>query len=160
MPVIERSIVINAPVEKIFKIEDDPRRLPEYLPGIVEVTDYDRTPDRIGERSRYVYKAMGMRFEGRATLKEREENKRLVSALEGGIEGTQTNTYEPEGDATEGDATEGDATGDATKVTWRLEYTMKGGILGSIINKLFVEGQNEKNAERGLENLKGLCESS
>ena len=146
MPVIERSIVINAPVEKIFKIEDDPRRLPEYLPGIVEVTDYDRTPDRIGERSRYVYKAMGMRFEGRATLKEREENKRLVSALEGGIEGTQTNTYEPEGDA--------------TKVTWRLEYTMKGGILGSIINKLFVEGQNEKNAERGLENLKGLCESS
>ena len=151
MPVIERSIVINAPVEKIFKIEDDPRRLPEYLPGIVEVTDYDRTPDRIGERSRYVYKAMGMRFEGRATLKEREENKRLVSALEGGIEGTQTNTYEPEGDATEGDA---------TKVTWRLEYTMKGGILGSIINKLFVEGQNEKNAERGLENLKGLCESS
>ena len=39
MPVLETSIVINAPVEKVFAIEDDPKRLPEYLPGIVEIAE-------------------------------------------------------------------------------------------------------------------------
>ena len=145
MPVLESSIVINAPVEKVFAIEDDPKRLPEYLPGIAEIAEYERTPERIGETSTYVYKAMGMRFRGGATLLERDENKRIITKIEGGVEGTNTNTYEQEGEG--------------TRVTWHLDYRKKGGILGSIINKLFVERQNERNAAQGLENLKSLCES-
>ena len=130
MPIIERSIVINAPAEKIFAVEDDPTRLPEYLPGLVRIADYQQTPERIGESARYTYAVLGLRFTGKGTLLEREENKRIVTKIEGGIGGTQTTEYESQGNS--------------TKVTWRLDYTMKGGILGKAANSLLVERMNEK----------------
>ena len=95
---------------------------------------------------RFTYTVLGLRFTGKGTLLEREANKNIVVKLEGGISSTQTTTYQPQDDA--------------TKVTWRFDYTMKSGILGKAVNRLLVERMNEKNAERGLENLKMLCEGS
>ena len=145
MPVTERSIVINAPVEKVFAVIDDLRRVPEYMHGVVRTADIKQTPRRIGDTMRLTYSVMGLRFPMKATVLEREENKRGVIKMEGGMNGTITGTYEPQGSA--------------TKVTWRFDYTMKGGILGKAVNALLVERMNERNAEVSLENLKMICEA-
>ena len=146
MPVIEKSIVINAPAERVFAIVDDPNRLPDYMVGIVRVADVVQTPVRIGDSMRFTYAVIGLRFPGKATILDWEQNSRVVAKLEGGIGGTYTVTLRPQSNA--------------TRATWRFDYTMKGGILGKAVNALLVERINEKNAERGLENLKMLCEAT
>ena len=100
----------------------------------------------IGDSARYTYTALGLRFTVKFTVMGWEKHKRTVGRLEGGIGGTLTNTYERQGNG--------------TKVTWRMEYTMKAGILGKAVNRLLVERMNEKNMERSLENLKMLCEGA
>ena len=110
MPVVEASIVINAPVERVFDLMDDPQRVVEYVPGIVRVSDFDRTPQRVGDSARVTYSVLGLRF--------------------------------------------------PTRVTWHIDYTMKGGILGKAVNALLVQRLNEKNVERSLENLKLICEAA
>jgi len=37
--VIEKSIVIHAPVKKVFELLDDPHRIPEYSPSVSRVED-------------------------------------------------------------------------------------------------------------------------
>ena len=143
MAIIERSVIINAPVEKVFAVEDDPKRLHEYMPGIVRMTDIVETPNHVGKSARFTYSVLGLRFPGKFSITQWEKNKRIVARLEGGVGGVLTNTYE--------------AQGRGTKVTWRMDYTMKAGILGKAMNRLLVERMNEKNMERGLENLKMLC---
>ncbi|MFQ5933167.1 MAG: SRPBCC family protein [Dehalococcoidia bacterium] len=145
MPVVEKSITIRAPVEKVFAVVDDPNRLQEYMVGITRTTDIVRTSGRIGDSVRFTYSVMGLRFPGKATTLEWKENQRIVVRLEGGIGGTFTATLQPEGAS--------------TRVNWHFDYTMRGGILGKAANALLVERMNERNVERGLENLKMLCEA-
>ncbi len=50
--------------------------------------------------------------------------------------------------------------GRATHVNLRIQYHMKGGLLGQAIDSLVIERLNEKNAEHFLENLKILGEAA
>ena len=43
MPVVENSIVINAPVEKVFGTIDDAQRFPEYFAGVIRVSEVNQT---------------------------------------------------------------------------------------------------------------------
>ena len=52
------------------------------------------------------------------------------------------------------------AYGGFTRVSWHIDYTMKGGILGKAVNTLVVEWINRRNAERALRNLKHVCEAA
>ena len=146
MPLVEKSILINAPVGKVFAAHDDPRRVPEYMPAMVRVADIVRTRRRIGDSQRLTYSVLGLRFPTKMTIQEWEKDRRMVVKLGGGLNGTFTATYEPQGGA--------------TKVTWRIDYTLKPRILDKAMNLPLAEGMNEKNVERGLENLKMICESS
>ena len=49
--------------------------------------------------------------------------------------------------------------GDVTQVMLSLTYTVPGSFLGAAFNKLVIEGQNEKDTEAELANLKRLSES-
>ncbi|MBI4337384.1 MAG: SRPBCC family protein [Chloroflexi bacterium] len=145
MPLIERTTFVDAPVERVFAILDDPMRTPEYAVGLVGVEDAMRTPERVGDSFRFTYSVMGLRFPGKLTVQEWEKDKRVVLRMEGAMPGTTTLTCEP--------------FASGTRVTWSIDYTMKGGILGRALNRLLVERMNEKNHERSLENLKLLCEA-
>ena len=35
MPTVEASIVINASVDEVFAVMDDPQRVKEYMPGLL-----------------------------------------------------------------------------------------------------------------------------
>ena len=44
-------------------------------------------------------------------------------------------------------------------MTWRIDYAPKWGIVGKILDVLFMKRMNENNSERTLANLKRLSES-
>ena len=110
------------------------------------MTDIVYTDERVGDTARLTYSSLGLRFPMTMTVVDHDKPKKLALEMQGGMRGTMTFSLEPQGDA--------------TKFTWRIDYTMKGGILGKAIDSLLVERMNEKNAERSLENLKMLCEAT
>ena len=144
MPNLERSITIDAPVEKVFDLVDDAKRLPEWMPGVIRVADVVRTQSRVGDTSKTTFSVLGMRFPTKVSLVQWEKNKTYVEKMEGSLPGTFATHFETDEQG--------------TRVTFTIDYTITMGVLGKLMNRLLFERMNEKTAEQGLENLKLLCE--
>jgi uncharacterized membrane protein len=54
MPTVEGSVVIQAPIDRVFAAVTDPKRAPEWTPRIIEVTDISPYPAREGTTWRQV----------------------------------------------------------------------------------------------------------
>lgn len=143
MAKIERTITVNAPVEKIFAYIADPTFQPEWLPGIVEVRDVIQTKEGVGSHHRWVYKMAGMRFEGESTTTEYIPNQRIVSQTKGGINSTWAWTFEPH---------DGE-----TKLKVVVEYTVPVPVLGKLAEALVLK-QNEREADLAMANIKAKME--
>ena len=143
MAKLEKTITINAPVEKIFNYISEPTNLPEFWPSLGEVTDVQRLPNG-GHSNRWVYKMAGMRFEGTSEDTERVVNQRLVSKTKGGVESTQTWTFQPEAGG--------------TKVTFAVEYTVPIPVLGKLAEGIIVK-MNDREGDLILANLKARMEA-
>ncbi len=144
MAKIEKSIIIDAPVEKVFEFMVDPANLPEIWPSLVEVKDVKQTPEGVGSSYRWVYKMAGMRFEGETETIEYVPNQKVVVKDKGGIEATRTVTFQPENGG--------------TKYTTSAEYTVPIPLLGKLA-EAFILRQNEHEADMVLANLKDRMES-
>jgi uncharacterized membrane protein len=143
MTTVERSVLINAPVDAIQAIMDDARRLPEWYAGIEQAKPDDVFPEP-GGKVEMVYKAAGVTFTITQTSVERVPGQSGVNQMEGMITGTNTSTFTPEGEG--------------TRVTMRFEYEMPGGGIGKVVDRLLVERMNTQNLEKSLKNLKALVE--
>lgn len=125
MAKVEKTITINAPVEKVFGYIRETANLPEIWPNLKEVKDVRRLPNG-GASFRWVYIMAGMRFEGTSQDAEFVPNQRIVSKTKGGIESTLTWTFQPEAGG--------------TKVILEAEYTVPipllGKLAGTVIAKL------------------------
>ena len=145
MPVIRKSIDINASLEKVFTILDDPERIQEYGVGVTRVSDFNQTPQRVGDTGRITYSALGLRFPMKFTVTAHEHNAKISLSMEGGMTGTMNWEVTPQGSGT------------AAAVT--IDYRMRGGILGKAFDVLLVERMNDRNATRMMENLKMISEA-
>ncbi len=145
MATIHKSIDIDAPAERVFEVLTDPKRLPEYAPGLVSVEDIQQTEQHLGDSFRATYAVLGLHFPMIFTATEYEQPTRLTTRFEGGMKGTWTWMLVPREKR--------------THLTTVMEYEMAGGILGKAMNAVLVERMNEKNAERLLENLKLVSEA-
>ena len=143
MAKIEKTITINAPVEKVFGYVSEPTNLPEIWPSMVEVTDVQPLPNG-GKSYRWVYKMAGMRLEGTSEHTEYVANERIVSKSKGGIESTITWMFQPEAGG--------------TKVTTQAEYTVPIPVLGKLAEAFIVKA-NEREGELILANLKARMEA-
>lgn len=117
MAKIERTVTINAPVEKIFNYVNDSSNLLEIWPSLVEVKDVQWLPNG-GTRLRFVYEMAGMRFEGTSEDIECVANQRIVNKTGGGIESTMTWKFQRGGGGTE--------------VTLEAEYTVPIPLVGKL----------------------------
>lgn len=83
MITIEKSIVVDAPVEQVFAYIVDPTHMPEYTPGGGDVKDIRRLPD-----GRYTYtevsKFLGLHSETKCEQVEVVPNERIVEKEKGG----------------------------------------------------------------------------
>jgi len=85
MSKIEKSITIDAPVKKVFEYASNAELMPEWLPGMVEVKDVNRTEEGVGSTNKWVYKMAGMRFEGETVTEEYVPEKKIVTRSKGDV---------------------------------------------------------------------------
>jgi len=143
MAKVERSITINAPVEKVFGYIGEPTNLPEIWPSIVEIKDVQPLPSG-GHSYRTEYKMAGMRFESTGEDTEWVANQRIVSKNSNGLEATVTWVFQPEAGG--------------TKLTFEVEYTVPIPLLSKLA-EAFIVKVNEREAELLLANLKDRLEA-
>lgn len=143
MASLERSVFINASPEEIDDVSLDAARWPEWYPGVVEAVP-DRVFPELGGVVEVVYKAAGTTFNLTFTVTEYDPRHSIAYELEGMITGISRYHYAPEGDG--------------TWLTSNYDYSLPGGVLGKIADKMGVERMNAKNLENSLENLKSLIE--
>ena len=141
---VSKSIVIKAPVEKIFSYMGDARSNLEWLPGITEISDIREAPGHVGTRFRWAYKMAGLRFEGETTLVEYVANSRMVTEGKGGITSRWQFDYTP--------------VPGGTRLDVVVEYTVPVPVLGKLAEAA-IRGQNEREAELALSNVKAKMES-
>jgi uncharacterized protein YndB with AHSA1/START domain len=140
---VEKTISINAPVEKVFAYVDDPTNLLEIWPSLVDVKDVERLPSG-GSKFRWTYKMAGVRIEGVAEAVEYIINRRIVSESEGGVSSTIIWAFEPEDGG--------------TKVTNVVDYTVHLPVLRKLAESFLVR-VNENEGEVLLANLKARMEA-
>jgi uncharacterized membrane protein len=143
MSKLEKSITINAPVEKVFDYINNQTNLPEIWPSLIELTDMKPLPNG-GWSNRWKYKMAGMHLSGTSEDIEHVANQRIVSKTKGGVDSTQTWTFQPEDGG--------------TKVTFAVEYTIPIPVLGKLAEAVIVK-MNEQEGKTILENLKGIMEA-
>lgn len=142
MTVIQKSTTINAPAEKVFDILDNMELQTELNPNL-KILSYSPSPVG-GNNTKWEYKMAGMKLNGETIVREYTRPTHEVFDSKGGIDSRWEWTLTSQGASTE--------------VSLKLEYTMPGSFLGAAFNKLVVEGQNEKDIEGQLANLKRLSE--
>jgi hypothetical protein len=143
MASLEKSVFINASPDEIDEVSLDAAGWPEWYPGVEEAVPDDVFPE-LGGVVEVVYKAGGSTFNLTFTVIEYQPHQSIAYELEGMITGTSRYHYTPEGDG--------------TWLTSNYDYSLPGGILGKIADKMVVERMNAKNLEDSLGNLKDLVE--
>jgi uncharacterized membrane protein len=142
MEKVEKTITISAPVEKVFNFIDGGVNLPEIWPSLVEVTDVKRLPNG-GHTDKFVYKMAGIKLKGASEDIEYVPNQRIVTKTTGGAESTQTWQFEP--------------AGGETKVTFTAEYIVPIPVLGKLAEAVIVK-MNDREGDLVLANLKARME--
>ncbi|NIS79292.1 MAG: hypothetical protein GTO14_03520 [Anaerolineales bacterium] len=143
MAKIDRTVTINAPVEKVFQFIEEPTNFPEVWPSMVAVKDVEPLPTG-GRRFSWVYKMAGLSLEGASETTEYVENQRLVSETKGGIQSKFVWSFAPEGEG--------------TKLHVDIEYTVPVPVLGKLAEGVIVK-MNEREAGILLANIKDRLEA-
>jgi len=143
METFEKSIIINAPVEKVFEYIDNPLNDPEWMIGMMEVHEVEGLPG-VGRHFHWTFKMVGIPLKGQSTTMEHVPNRRTVTESQGGVSSTWAADVEPEGDG--------------TKLTMKVEYTIPIPVLGKLAEHL-ISKQNQRNLESSMENIKHMLEA-
>jgi carbon monoxide dehydrogenase subunit G len=89
------DVWIDAPVERVFEFMDEPANQAAVTPSLA-VADRIERLDNGGNRARYVYRMVGVRFEGEVRASRYEPPERIVYDLVGDLTGTITWTFAAE----------------------------------------------------------------
>ena len=141
MAKVERSMLIKAPVEKVFAYVSDPANEMEWLPGITDIRDI--TGQGVGKRYGFTYKLFGLPLKGQSEVVELVPNQRYVTKSTGGIQSTFTWTFKPEAGG--------------TRLSVVVEYTIPVPVLGKVGERLAL-GQVEREADMAAANIKARME--
>ena len=145
---IEKSIVIEAPVEKVFDFVTDFDNFVKTSPPEMEMTvlSRDKGPDRVGFKAKVRAKAGGQVLEMEMENTELVKNKRHVVRQKGGAlkKMEATDLFEP--------------TEKGTKWTAIMEYELPYSLLGKVVDKLKVRKDIEKGMDYTVKKTKELIE--
>ena len=141
MAKVERSILINAPVEKVFSYISDPNNELESIPSITDIRDV--TGEGVGRKWGWSYKMVGFNLKGESEVTEYIPNQRLVTKSKGGIVSTWTYTFNPENGG--------------TRMNVVVEYTIPIPVLGKVGERM-VLNRTEREADLAMTNTKESLE--
>jgi uncharacterized membrane protein len=143
MALVERDIVINAPMDAIYSFGAVPDNLPQWYVGITAVNADGVWPE-VGGQVGVTYHASGIDFELTLTVLTHDPPTEFSFQMDGMVTGTSTWRYTDEGGG--------------THAFVAFDYDLPGGVLGQMADKLVVEQMNIENGEQSLSNLKAICE--
>jgi len=142
MAIIHKSILIHAPVDKVFHYLTDPRNMPEIWPAMVEIRKVTPNPNG-GTNFGWVYQMAGMHFEGESQTTEIVPNSLYVTHSTKGIESTFRWEFA--------------SVKNGTQINLETEYKIPIPLLGKLAEAVILK-QNEHEAETTLKNLKDRME--
>lgn len=145
---VQRSTVINAPVNTIFEKVNNLKKNAEWSPWILEdptlKITYNDIPAGVGASSRFVSKKED--YEGGITISESVENKKIVNELDFKERGKAKAVFLFEKE------------GSGVKVTWTMTGTGEG-VMGKMFAP-FMDSMVGPYYERGLAKLKEVSEKN
>jgi len=144
MPKSEGSVAINAPIEKVFDAIADQEKAARWYPAAV-LKAVEGRPDELGSSAELEYRLAGMKIQAKITVSEVDRPHKLVHDLSGALPGKWTWSLAEEGPI--------------VRVNFRIDYSVPGGILGKIADKLFLGRMNQRNMARAVHGLKVYCET-
>ncbi len=143
---IRREIEIRRPPEEVFAVLTDFDRLPDWATIVADTREVSERPLRIGCTFRQRLRVLGQ---------ELETSWRVTD-----LDAPRTVAYEatgPAGSRMDMRQTVQPVPGGST-LTLEVDYDLPGGPIGEALDRLVVHSQNEGEAERSLEQLRGLLE--
>jgi uncharacterized membrane protein len=141
MAKVERSITINAPVEKVFNYIDDPLNQLEWVPSTMEITDVSGSG--VGQHYRWTYKMAGVLLKGETTVTEHLPNERIVTQIKGGVTSTWILSFKTQDGG--------------TMMELDIEYTIPIPVIGKLAEKIVLK-RNEREADLAMANVKEKME--
>jgi uncharacterized membrane protein len=140
---IEKSVTIDAPVDRVFAYVTDIQSIPQWWP--IEVRNATAERAAKGVKYDWTYRMLGIPFHGTSEHVEVQPGERILIQSTGGI----PNTLEYRLASQEG----------KTVVTMTMDYTVPGSVLGKLADKLVIERVNDNAAANIMANLKTICEA-
>ena len=141
MPKVERTITINAPIDKVFAYIANPTNEPEFVSSMTDIRNVKG--EGVGQTYEWTFKMLGIPVSGKSELTEYKPNERYVTKSSGGIVSTWTYTFKSEAGG--------------TQVNLVIDYTIPVPVLGKFGERLAQRGI-EREADYGVATLKDLLE--
>ena len=142
MAKVERTITINAPVEKVFAYVTDSSNEREFVPSITDIRNIQG--EGVGKTYDWTYKMLGIPLHGKSETVEYKPNERYVSKSSGGVVSTWTWIFRSE-------------TG-GTQMNVVIEYTIPVPVLGKFAERLVLR-QTEREADLAMATIKDRLQS-
>ncbi|MHC4393459.1 MAG: SRPBCC family protein [Planctomycetota bacterium] len=142
---IERTELIGVSADKIYAYIADPTTTPEWWASVIEVRNLVGEVGREGLSYDWTYKMLGMKFDGKSTMTTLIPGEKIVVENEGKVSSTIEHSLAKEGND--------------TRYTMVIDYTVSGGFLDKLADKLFVERHNEREADFVVASVKAICEA-
>ena len=135
----------EAPIEQVFELAIDYKRLPEWNVSYVAIDEVAGPPDKVGTRIHATMRLLGRTMEGWGEVVEFERPRLIKLTGTSTQGGTLTSTYRFLPVQT------------GTDVEILAEYELPG-LFGQVADKLFVQKAIERDVRHSLENFKAFVE--
>jgi len=139
---VSDSVLIDAPVERVYEYMDDPHNHEEVTPSITDVRNVERLKNG-GKRLEHTYKMAGIGVDGELEEVEHKENELMRFEMRGELEGEIKLGFEEEDGG--------------TRLTYTAEYNIPGRVLEKLVEP-FVRRYNKRELRTTLENVKTRLE--
>lgn len=142
-----RTIVIEAPIERVFQVMADPLRTPEWLVGVRAVSVLTPGPIRVGSETRSRVDALGREWDARGRCVELTPPTRIVieTTMGPGLKSRSDSRLEPAGES-------------RTTLSAELAFQRPGGPVGVLFNAFGAAERIERDFSSSLHALKQLIE--
>jgi uncharacterized membrane protein len=141
MQKVADNIEINAPVDQVFNYVADPNHSPEWIPGMVEVSNIKGTGKDVTYD--WVYKMVGIKFKGTSKRTRFQKNEGFDLQSSGAIKSNWKYSFEDKGSK--------------TRLSVAIEYEVPSKVGAKIAAKM-LQRQHQHELEQGLQIVKDLIE--
>lgn len=144
MPNVSESVIINAPIEKVFEYVTDPANGEKFIPGIISQTNITPKKSKVGQTWDWHVNLIGAELHGKGEVTALEPLIKWTVRIWGDAESLRNYHFERAGDK-------------ETKLTIEIEHTIMKGASAQLA-QMVVDGIHKINVQQSLKKLKEILE--